>query len=398
MSDHILSGNGRFIWIAQNDGNFVGYRRNPHTGELEDAFWATHTTTHPPAPSPPGPEPPVPPPQGPLPVVAWGGAVGASHYTSLTDPALDLEGFAQWLFSTGCTFTRVWLLDAWAVGANGPGQYFGYLPFRKDAGSGKWNLFDWDPTYFDQVRTYVTTMNRWRVVPILTLLELYTWSDRKQGMLWVPDANVGPWRNNINGVRWGNPDDPTFFGLPDEWHREFIRRVVEALTGTSYLLELGNEMPEKELHYRLRDAARVAGYGGDILINRQDDTPGQYANMRIGEAFERISYHGKRDLSYLDADHPEEPTLKTFREFYESGSYDPARIILSSDGCRKTIQVNDAYDYPRLLEVASDGLARGFNYEHQTCIKLRKFNEGYLTLDDLSYDEEFVRALTGKWA
>ena len=32
--------------------------------------------------------------------------------------------------------------------------------------------------------------------------ELYGWSNRKKGDS-VPDANGGPWRNNINGVKWG---------------------------------------------------------------------------------------------------------------------------------------------------------------------------------------------------
>ena len=87
----------------------------------------------------------------------------------------------------------------------------------------------------------------------------------------------------------------------------------------------------------------------------------------------------------------DEPVYKTFRGFYDSLTETPQRIILSSDGCRKSTNVDDAYDYPALEAVFEDGLRRGFSMEHQSRMKLRGFTEGRIDLDDL--EVAWVRSL-----
>lgn len=396
--------------IVQNDGNVVVYDA---TGM---PLWATNTagggapTPLPPVPgpTPQPPSPPVPPlppmPPGP-PSGNPNARVGASYYVSATNPLCDPVEFALRLSNLGVGFTRTWLLDAWAVEGGGPGTYHGFLPVNRRSDN-RFDLNEFNAAYFGRLQDYTMALNARRIIPQFTLLELYAWSERKAGNLWVPDPNRGPYRNNVNGVRWGDPDDRTFGappyegqGLPDAWFSEFIGRTVEALGTLDYTFEIGNEMPEKPLHHRLKARARAAGYAGPLQVNRNEDTPGQYFNMRIGkpDGFDTIALHGMRDLGYLDVEYPREAEVgrpTTLRAMWRHADIDPARITLSSDGCRKTTNVEDAYDYPRLLEVAQDTLRRGASYEHQLAMKLRLFTEGRLRLDDIEqFDGAFLRGL-----
>lgn len=333
----------------------------------------------------PTPIPPTPP------VTDTWPRLGLSYYTSLTDPRLDLAGFAARLRDAGADYTRVWLMDAWAVRASGgTGCYDGYVPWQR-ASDGRFDLWNLHPQYLDRLRGYVEQMNAVGVLPQLSGWELYSWSTRKAGMLWVPDANNGPFRHNRQGVYYA--DDTAFDRIAqpsgeDAFLGHFYRRVVQVLDGTSYTVELANEMPEKALHERLAALWRTAGYLGSLSVNRQDDTPGQYSNMKIGQpgGYQRIAYHGKKDLAYLDEAYPDEPVYKTFRDFYASKP-DFSRIILSSDGCRKSTNVEDAYDYDALAVVAKDILARGGSFEHQSCAKLRGFSpENRIDINDLEVD------------
>lgn len=369
MTDRLQSPNGRFAAILQDDGNLVLYSRGT-------AYWATNTVV--------GPEPTPPP----SPVSDVWPRLGLSYYTSLTDPRLDLPGFVARLQDAGANLTRVWLIDAWAVGASaGTGCYDGLVPWEK-AADGRYDLDRVNPRYLDHLRDYVERMNQAGILPMLTGWELYSWSTRKAGMLWVPDAAKGPFRRNRQGVYYA--DDGAFEVIgnasgADAFLGHFYARIVETLAGLVYVAELGNEMPEKPLHERLAARWREAGYAGSFSVNRQDDTPGQYANMQIGVRYDRISYHGKRDLAYLDEDYPREPRYRTFRQFYASDP-DPTRIILSSDGCRKSANPDDAYDYDALRAVARDTLDMGASYEHQSRLKLRGFTEGRIDLADLEVD------------
>lgn len=369
--DRLTSSNGQFDLVVQNDGNVVLYERGTPR-------WASDTAQ-------PSPEPPTP--GVPDPWVPWP-KLGLSYYTSLTDPRLDLPGFVARLQDAGATLTRVWLIDAWAVGAaSGTGCYDGLVPWEV-AADGRYDLDRVNPRYLAHLRVYVEQMNQAGILPMLTGWELYAWSTRKAGMLWVPDAARGPFRRNRQGVYYADDGAFELIGQPSGAHAflgAFYQQIVATLAGLAYCVELGNEMPEKPLHERLAARWREAGYTGALCVNRQDDTPGQYANMEIGVRYDRISYHGKRDLAYLDEDFPREPRHRTFRQFYAS-SPDFTRIILSSDGCRQSTNPDNAYDYDALQAVARDILARGGSYEHQSRIKLRGFTEGRIALDDLEVD------------
>lgn len=337
------------------------------------------------------------------PAVTWP-AIGASYYTSLTDPDLDVDFFASELGDWGVQWTRVWLLDAWALGERREdgtfleGQYDGRIPVMRRP-DGQFDLDEWNSAYFDHLRLYTDTLNTHGVWPQFTILELYTWSDRKADLPFVPDVNKNPYRNNVNQIRWGGPDDPTFFTLPDEWLSAFICKVVTTLDGTSYAFEAANEMPEKGLNFRLGEQAQSCGYGDGtfsdtITVNRQSDQPGGYWNMEVGgPIFSHISYHGKLHISYLDEEFPDEapagrPT--TFREAWPM--YEAFRVILSSDGGS-----GDPDLQPDLLVVAQDALARGGSYEHQLALKRNRFfGDGTLRMEDMAIDEDFMRTLTGK--
>ena len=363
-------------------------------------------------PAPPQPVPvPVPTPSpGPTPTR---GTIGASYYTSITDPRCPPAEFAARLRDAGCTHTRGWLIDAWAFGPNGPGQYGGFMPWLRDA-DGVFDLEAIDPQYLTRIHEYVEVMNAAGIRPTLTGWELYSWSHAKANMQWVPDPNRGPFRRNRQGIRYGqgrvgtfdgvtfnNPDDEALIvdiassRGPHVFLDQLYRAVAETLRGLDWEPEAGNEMPEKGLNYRLRALWRAAGYAGRVQVNRNSDTPGQYANMRIGQegGFDRIAFHGKKTIGYLGEIFPDEPVHRTFKTFFAAGDYDRGRITLSSDGCRKGTDVADAYEYDELRQVAQDALFRGFDYEHQFALKLRGFTEGRIDLDDIRFDAPFLAAL-----
>ena len=320
---------------------------------------------------------------------------GASYQQALGNPACDPALLASLLSDAGCDFTRVWAMDAWAVGPNGDGQYSGFVPWLRDS-AGVFDLDAPDGRYDQRVHDFVRTMNQRGITVQITTLELYSWSERKQGMLWVPDQHIGPVRHNRQGVQWGHPDDPTFFSLPDDTHRAFLARLCDAVRGLQVCFEIGNEMPEKEMHERIARELLShfsSDWAPELTVNRNDDTPGQYANMRIGTNYDRIAYHGKDSLAYLDEHFPDEPDFQTFRQFYASGTCDPARIIMSTDGCRINNTI-DCYDWETLGEVCCDHLDRGLNLEHQSRVKMRPFLEGRLDLV-ADFEGDWLRSLQG---
>lgn len=339
----------------------------------------------------------VPPDRGRADMHAWP-KFGVSYQTGMTNPACNPELWAALNADAGGDLTRIWAIDAWAVGPNGPGQYAGYMPWERDSG-GFFDLHKPNGAYYERLNDYVQAQNNQGITVQITILELYSWSERKQGLLWVPDQNLGPFRKNRNGVKWGDPDDPTFFTLPDETLREFIARVCDAVRGLAVCFEIGNEMPEKEMHERSAGVLRAQfsnDWQPDVTINR-DGTPGQYDNMNIGSTrrrigYERIAYHAKASLAYLDERYDEEPTYQTFRQFWDSGNYNPARIIMSTDGCRARGNVLRPYDFDTLGEVCRDHLRRGFSIEHQSQVKMRPFLENTLNLE-LDFEGDWLRSL-----
>jgi hypothetical protein len=200
-----------------------------------------------------------------------------------------------------------------------------------------------------------------------TNYELYSWSDRKDG----PQQAHTPWRHNVNGVYWA-PDDVTFGVLPDAWSHAWFAKVLPSLRAEINPLEVGNEFPEKPLHARVAAAIRALQPTAQVIVNRQEDTPGQYANMKIGRDYDRIAFHGRllKRVSDLDRVYPKEPTYQTFRAFFDACPHDPARIIFSSDGARSSSDPVNTYDWGPLREFFQEVRRRGCSIEHQSRAKM----------------------------
>jgi len=377
---------------AFTDVAHINYRRAFETNRwprLEDALrkWTG---------LPPEPQPPVPPPTPPVP---QHGQLWASYYDSLVDPRCNPKEFAKRLADSGCSGTRVWLWTAWAFNQGGTGQFRGFCPWMQRP-SGPWDLETVDPYWLERVGQYVDAMNAAGILPQLCGLTLYDWSRYKAGMLWVPDQSKLWFQHNIQGIYYYEDDALTEKIASGVGAHAFLGQTYEAavdtLLGLRYEIELGNEMPEKGLHERLKKLWRDAGYHGPFQVNRNSDTPGQYDNMSIGKpaGYDKIAFHGKRDLSYLDEEYPDEapagrPT--TFRKFYATNP-NPKRITISSDGCRVSASdIEHIYDYDKLAEVAKDAIARGFIFEHQSRLKMRNFLEGRIDLADL--ETEWLKGL-----
>ncbi|HMJ82299.1 MAG TPA: hypothetical protein VK504_03990, partial [Vicinamibacterales bacterium] len=197
----------------------------------------------------------------------------------------------------------------------------------------------------------------------------------------MPDGNLGPWRNNTNSVKWGGKyngdikeDDPTLAALPDTWQVALCEWLIPIIGGDGTVIEIGNEMPEKELHQRTAALIRqIISPRQEVSWNRNEDTPGQYANMmKRANEYQRCAYHGRllKRVSDLDRVYPREPDYPTFRAFFDDCPHEPARIIFSSDGARSSDDPIDTYDWPNLLAFATEVLRRGCSYEHQSRMKM----------------------------
>ena len=375
---------GDWKFTLQGDGNFV--REHVPTGEKIglESIW------------PLKPPVPVPPPNPTVPARVEG--VGCSYYGSPTDPDCDPVELATRFADVGAKHTRTgWMLDAWAIGemdGSGnylPGQYDGLHPWLESPFDG----FDLDSpnnAYWDRHGDYIEAMHDQGIHVVLTILDLYSWSEGKSNLLWVPNRDLQPMRHNINGVSWGSPndDDGGFYMLPDETLIAFTERLVDEVPSEGVTIEIGNEFPEKALHYRMADHLRRLGWAGPIQVNRNQSTPSQYDNMHIGTAFDQIAFHGFEELSYLDEHFPDQHLYHSFREAYDSGSMNPERVVISTDGCG--FNEPPYYHKAELLEVVADAKARGFAVEHQAReIKLGRFLQGRLDLND--FDAAFARQL-----
>jgi hypothetical protein len=273
----------------------------------------------------------------------------------------------------GVQTTRVNLLSALWPGVD-------VLPYRRRA-DGLWDLYDWNPEYFDRLSEVRDCCNYAGIQVQWTNYELYSWSDRKPG----PQQDNTPWRHNINGVLW-RPDDYTFGVLPDTWSQEWFRKVVPYLRTDINPFEIGNELPEKALHEKVLKAVRAIQPNALVQVNRNEDTPGQYTNMKIGRpgSYDSIAFHGRnlKQVSDLDDVYRKEPDYPSFDDFFAYGDYTPHCITFSSDGARthtydrNGVKLTDKdsadnpYDWARLHEFARHVYSLGFNFEHQSRAKM----------------------------
>jgi len=327
------------------------------------------------APIPPSP-PPVPP--STVDLLSWPRR-GATIAQSLLDTRWDIEAWASMLGSifAGRGLTQVNVLSAlWPE----PAPHMQH-PFTQEP-DGRWNLRRINPLFYDRLARSVEVMNQQGVVVQLCFLELYSWSYRKPN---VPfDKHLSPFRHNVNGVNWKGStraeDDATLAMLPDAFLLELIERVVMAVKGAGVAFLPGNEFPEKPVHLKIAHHIKSLWPEARIVTNRNEDTPGQYANMQVGQGtIDMIAFHGWDDLGFLLKAFTDEPIKRprTFRQFFDNVAQngdalgvDYARVIASSDGSRSSDDPINTYNWPELLKVFAFVAGKGGSIEHQSRAKM----------------------------
>lgn len=265
----------------------------------------------------------------------------------------------------GANSTRINLLTAlW----DGPEAHL--LPFTQTP-DGKWDLYNWNTEYFDKLQFVKESMNAAGINIQWTNYELYSWSDRKAG----DHQENTPWRHNVNGVYWRADDTTLTQILPDAWSKEWFKKVCPLLDLHYNVFEIGNELPEKGLHERVRDAVRAIVPSALIQVNRNEDTPGQYRNMKIGENYDFLALHGRKLNSVDDLDdiyHNTSP--RNFQEFVEDFDHDKWRVIFSSDGARinkdSDLGITETYDWNKLGRFFDNMSDEGYSVEHQSRAKM----------------------------
>jgi hypothetical protein len=284
---------------------------------------------------------------------------GMSIASLIVASAHDIRETVRRFEDCGVQLTRINLLSALWSGVD-------TLPYVR-AADGRWDLYRWNPRFFARLDETRERMNAAGIVCQWTFYNLYDWSNRKSG---TPAES--PYRHNVNGVFW-QPDDSTFDVLPDAWSLAAIERLLPHLHLDVNVFEIGNEFPEKALHERVADFIRRLQPKAQISLNRNEDTPGQYVNSKIGgPRFDRIAFHGRqlKAVSDLDRVYPSEPQYKTFRQFMDRCPHDPARVIFSSDGARVSADPINTYDWNTLRDFFQEMKRRGYSTEHQSRAKM----------------------------
>lgn len=327
--------------------------------------------------------PPVPAPTTPVPpssvdLTSWPRR-GATIANSLLDTRWDAQQWADMLggIFAGRAVTQVNVLSALWPDAAPHMQH----PFVQEP-DGRWNLRKMNPLFYSRLEQYVEAMNRRGVVVQLCFLELYSWSYRKSN---VPFNKAhSPFRHNVNGVNWKGgtraEEDATLAILPDAFLTELIQRVASAVKGAGVAFLPGNEFPEKPVHFKIADVIKGVWPDARVITNRNEDTPGQYMNMRVGQGtIDMIAYHGWDNMGFLAKDFPSEPMTRprTFHQFFDkraqSGAALPidfARVICSSDGSRSSDDPVQTYRWEELLDVFAYVAAKGGTVEHQSRAKM----------------------------
>jgi len=291
--------------------------------------------------------------------------LGLSISGLVLNPRHNLDEVVRIYQDIGVQLTRINLLaTSWVNPTN-------YMPFTRLA-DGKWDLYQWDSRYFDRLSEVKERMNAAGITIIWTNYELYSWSHRK---LSAAEQEGTPWRTNINGVNWER-EDTTLYRLPDAWSKAWFEKVVPYLDLNPNVFEIGNEFPEKGVHQRVRDVVRAIQPDALISVNRNEDTPGQYTNMKIGKDYDMISFHGRRlkTLGDLKQAYPESrsqmlPTA-TFQELLDAAKVENKRIIFSSDGARTSDDPVETYDWGKLKEFIQEVRGKGCSFEHQSRAKM----------------------------
>ena len=325
----------------------------------------------------PEPNPSFPVPPSGIDLTSWSRRHGCSHAAGLLDSRWDYKAFAPLMAGIfgGKWQTRVNVLSAsWAESS----PHFVW-PFTK-LPDGRFDLYRWNPAFFeDRLPRFIEWHNKYGGVPVLTFLELYSWSKRKNVSADHDQDKDWP-RNNVNGLHWER-DDTTLYRLPDAWLSELIWRVVTVAKNAGIVaVECANEFPEKPVHFKIAEIVKSINPDCRVQVNRNEDTPGQYMNMQVGQGLvDAIAFHGWKDRGFLTDDFPNEPAKRprTFKQFFDNKAQDGrslgvdySRVVCSSDGSRASNDPIHTYDYLELLNVFKFVDSKGGSVEHQSRSKM----------------------------
>lgn len=289
--------------------------------------------------------------------------MGMSIAGLVVNSASNIEETVKRYVDAGVKDTRINLLSALWPGVD-------CLPYLREP-DGRWNLYNWNQRFFDRVIETRERMNGAGITVSWTNYNLYDWSRRKPG----PQQINTPYRHNVNGVFWSD-EDVTFGILPDEWSKAWFQKVCPLLDLHLNPFEIGNEFPEKGVHERTKNFVRSFIPNALLQVNRNDDTPGQYANMKIGRDYDFISFHTNRIkkydeyLSFLSEEFEREPDYQTFNDFFDNCPHDRSRVMWSSDGARTSDDPTHTYNYHQLGIFLKDMKRRGYGVEHQSRAKM----------------------------
>lgn len=314
---------------------------------------------------------------------------GSSLYGLFGDREWDYKTFAHQLSDAGLNATGVWCWGGW-IGPNGWNWDTGRFPFTRRS-DGRWDVFAKNQQYFEDAEAVNAYFNSYGIRMTWTIADLYVWSNRKP---WS-GLSESPFRNNVNGLVWA---DDTVLTQPllDPWLYKFCVDMAALLGDTADFIT-ANEMPEKEFHYRIRDALRAGHSSVRVLVNRNSDSCGEYRNMRIKEgAFDGISFHGWRNLEFVHHEfYPEQSSGEPnthYKLLHTPAWAEPKKIIACSDGARNgNPDPRNAYDWTDLKAAFAIAAEAGAGIDHQSAAKMALATYG---THDLNFVEtDFLKML-----
>lgn len=285
--------------------------------------------------------------------------------------------FYQRIADIGCNATELWLLP-WL---DDDGVFESVAPWQQEP-DGRYALTRVNDEYWDLLLSVIAQAHSRGLLMQLCVLDLYGWAASKQGLLWVPNRDHNPVRHNVNGVKWGHPNDDWTYGhpenqqmLPDPTLRAFIAEACRRVPASGIYWRTANEAPQKEMHLRIEAEIRAHRPDAFITTSRNEDTTGQYRNMVINAGFDGLELHGLDHVTYIHEVMPGK-VPDTWPECWAEA--EPRRVFMSTDGCRNgnTTDVGQSYDYRAIGDVLIDHKRRGFNYSHQSDRKMVPFIEG----------------------
>lgn len=302
--------------------------------------------------------------------------VGFSYYGAVADPDLNIDGYLDALAAHSITLTRIFLVDKWANGGNS------YTPFK--VVNGKYDLTQYDDTYFARLRDFVRGAERRGIAVQIALFD-------RCGLQNGPPERFGrsPYNaaNNVNGLLTaparGYPDflqmDGTKLG---DINRALLEKVV------SEIGDRGNVIYEimNEPVFGWRDSVKWHLWVARLLRGAFKGKPGSkvisacYLDPHILDSplIDAVSIHHVRDFNKV---------RNAVARIHASGKV----AIVSDDGDSWSM------DNPQnCVKAAEFALALGASFEHLSWPVTRQGEDQELPIIGIeAFPHKAVSALKG---